>query len=169
MRSGAGRAQGTPCSTVPPSPAAAHGGPGVAAEPPEQGREVAPNSGCHCCSPVPVIPFTSSSGTALMAPHHSHSTDLGLFGCFATQPCVSVQRRVFLPCFLLVVDKTCGQTCCYFVPCIPLKKGAAGRGPRVQVFFLFDLLGLFIALTVNVCVSCFCSEVVVQTPPRAAL
>lgn len=105
VRSGARRAQGTPCSTVPPSPAAARGGPGVrdgAAEPPEQGREVAPHSGRHCCSPVPIIPFTSPSGTALMAPRRSHSTDLGLFGCFATQPCVSVQRRVFLPCFLPV-------------------------------------------------------------------
>ena len=75
-----------------------------------------------------------------------------------------------LPTPTILCDSvTGGQTYwfdCDFVPCIPKKEGAVGRGPRARVF---SPLGLFIAVTVKVCVSPLCSEVVAEATPRTRL
>lgn len=48
----------------------------------------------------------------------------------------------------------------------PRNEVPSGEGPPVWVFSLLDLLRLFIAVTVNVCVSLVRNEVVVETTPR---
>lgn len=122
MRSGAGRAQGTPCSLLwsrknpcalltCPAQVLVCGGMGQQS-PQSRAGGWHPTVGATAVLQCPSFPFTSSSGAALMAPSCSHSTDLGLFGVFCnTAPWVSAKEG-FAALF---------SPCCYFVPCIPLK------------------------------------------------